>query len=120
MENTGADRGTLLLKHENRWVIQARGDIKTKEYAVLINQPYMSGRAEKEEESIPGSVINFCIRSKEAVVVNNPLLNSRFAVDKYIQKNKTKSILCVPMLNGGELNGVLYLENRPVHFVMAL
>jgi len=33
-------------------------------------------------------------------------------MNPYIQRNQTQSVLCLPLLNQGELVGVLYLENQ--------
>jgi PAS domain S-box-containing protein len=52
------------------------------------------------------------MRSKEVLVVGDAQLDDRFSKDKSIQKHNIKSMACIPILSLGELNAMMYLENR--------
>ena len=41
-----------------------------------------------------------------------PRPNPTFAEDPYIRDRQARSMLCLPLINQGKLNGVLYLENN--------
>jgi PAS domain S-box-containing protein len=110
MANSGAERAVLLLKQENEWFVQARGDIVTEESEVLLNQTF--DPADSETDLIPEPVFNYCQRSKEALVVGDAQLDHRLAEDRMIQDHKIQSIACLPALSQGELKAMLYLENR--------
>lgn len=61
---------------------------------------------------LPLSLVNYVARTKENVVLNRASQEGKFLKDPYIVKNKPLSILCIPLINQGELIGILYLENN--------
>ncbi|MEG4121822.1 ATP-binding protein, partial [Microcoleus sp. N9_B4] len=58
------------------------------------------------------SLVNTVKRSLKPLVLADVGINSQFAGDSYIQNHQPKSVLCSPILNQGQLIGVLYLENN--------
>jgi PAS domain S-box-containing protein len=46
------------------------------------------------------------------VVLGDAMAQNPFSADPYIFKHHARSILCLPLLNQGQLTGVLYLENN--------
>jgi len=109
MTNSGADTVVLLLKQNNDWFVQARGDSASEKHDVLLNRPF--DPTDGQTELIPEPVFNYCRRSHE-VLVGDPRLDHRFAEDKTIQNHNIQSIACTPVLVRGELKAMLYLENR--------
>ena len=65
-----------------------------------------------EAEQLPASVINYVVRTRERLLVNNPANESRFGNDPYIRKFLPKSVLCIPIIYQSKLSGAIYLENR--------
>jgi predicted ATPase/signal transduction histidine kinase len=112
MEHAGSERGVLLLKHDNRWYIQATGDFQKGTYDVLLKLPFTEESYNREDCPLPSSIINLCLHSEESLVIDNALSDSRFNADPYIIRNRVRSALCVPLRYQGRLNGTLYLENR--------
>ncbi|MEG4349300.1 AAA family ATPase [Microcoleus sp. LAD1_D3] len=122
IENAGATRGSLLTKppfssnqSENQWVISATGIVEGNDLTVLTTPQ------QPEEENIsvpllknavPAAIINYVARTKETVVLNDASHEGIFKKDPYIQQNQPKSILCRPLLNQGQLTGIIYLENN--------
>jgi hypothetical protein len=51
-------------------------------------------------------------RTKETIVVNDATSSGQFTTDPYIVAKQTKSILCTPLLNQGQIKGIVYLENN--------
>jgi signal transduction histidine kinase len=117
MENAGADRGVVLLNHNDAWFIQAVGDFKTKQCGVLLKSPYNGKTDDKQGIPVPKSILNICIRAKETIVLNDVLQDKRCSDDAYYKKYKIKSALCIPLIFKGEFNGILYLENSLSHNV---
>jgi signal transduction histidine kinase/CheY-like chemotaxis protein len=110
IENAGAQTGFLILNTDGKWVIEASG---------VVNFHAGDGtHIAKVLQSVPirarlsVSIINYVIRTKESVVLNNAAFESDFATDPYIKKHQTKSILCAPLVNQGDLVGIVYLENN--------
>jgi chemotaxis protein methyltransferase CheR len=118
MANSGAEKAVLLLRQDNDWFVQARGDITSEKYDILLNQPF--DPVDSETYLIPESVFNYCRRSKEVLVVGNAMLDQRFSQDRTIQKYKVISLACFPVLNQGKLKAMLYLENCQLTDVFTL
>jgi PAS domain S-box-containing protein len=108
MANSGAENAVLLIKQENDWLVQARGDSTSEKFDVLLNQPF--DPADRETELIPESVFNYCQRTKDVLALGDAQLDDRFAEDRMII-NKIRSIACLPALSQGEIRAMLYLEN---------
>jgi signal transduction histidine kinase len=51
-------------------------------------------------------------RTQENVVLNDATQDGNFTRDAYIVKQHPKSVLCAPLVNQGQLTGILYLENN--------
>lgn len=59
-------------------------------------------------------IISYVAYTRENVVLNDASLQGIFSCDPYIVKYRPKSVLCMPLVNQGQLIGVLYLENNLV------
>ena len=106
IENAGAERGCLLLFKGNQLCIEALGVSGKEGIEILPSIPY------EESDMVPKTLINYCRRAAESVVVNEAKTEERFNNDPYIQKNQTLSMLCVPITALGNMKGLLYLENN--------
>ena len=112
LENAGAQTTFLILEKENDWVIQAKGSVNSNEMEILQSIPINFLDNDTEIPPFSTSIINYVIRTKENVVLNNAAIEKQFFRDSYIVKTQPKSILCTPLLNQGKLCGILYLENN--------
>lgn len=106
IENAGAQKGYFLLEKSGSWYIEAQVSIDNegKDASILKSIPIRN--------VLPNNIIQYVIRSKSLVALNNALESEQFASDPYIQRMKPKSILCMPLLNQNVLSGILYLENN--------
>jgi predicted ATPase/class 3 adenylate cyclase len=111
IENAGARRGVLLLSRDDELFVEAEGSVLSDEVAVLMSIPLDS---EEGASLVPVGVINFASRTKEVVVLDDAQSDQRFMADPYVQKRETRSVLCQPILNRGQLIGLVYLENELV------
>lgn len=102
IENAGAQRGCLILESNGQWLIEAEGN--NEKVTVLQSQAI-------EANKVPVTLINYVAHAKESVVLHDATQEGQFTNDKYIVKNQTKSALVTPLLNQGQLMGMLYLEN---------
>ncbi|GBO55950.1 high-affnity carbon uptake protein Hat/HatR [Pseudanabaena sp. lw0831] len=103
IENAGAEVGYLILESENGLKIEASGNAGSDEIEVLGSRSM--GNA------IPASIVNFVARTLESVVLGNATQEGKFTGDAYVRAHQPKSLLCMPLINQGELAGILYLEN---------
>lgn len=106
IENSGAQKACILLKSEQGWRIEAERLPGAEETEVLQSLPL-----EEVNGLLPSSVISFCIRTGELVVLGDAANTGRFRNDPYIRQNQTRSLLCMSILNQGNQEGILYLEN---------
>ena len=105
IENAGAERGCLLLFTGNQICIEAIGKTGSDGIEILPSIPL------NEMNIVPNSIVNYCWRSEESIVVNDVLNEERFCSDPYFQDNKILSVMCIPISAQGRINGLLYLEN---------
>ncbi|MEJ2622250.1 MAG: PAS domain S-box protein [Candidatus Thiodiazotropha sp.] len=106
IENAGAQRGTLLLRVEGRWIVAATGEIGKTE--VKISQSL----GVDDSDTVSLGIVRFVIRTKERIVLDDAANQGEFTNDAHIKREKTKSLLCTPLSIRGGLIGVLYLENN--------
>jgi PAS domain S-box-containing protein len=57
-------------------------------------------------------VLHFVLRVRESVILDDAAVHSPFDADPYIRGCRARSILCLPLINRGNLVGALYLENN--------
>jgi predicted ATPase/serine phosphatase RsbU (regulator of sigma subunit)/tRNA A-37 threonylcarbamoyl transferase component Bud32 len=110
-ENSGAERGSFLLKENETWLIQAVGDDRSNFIEVLQGIPIQ----EIEENSkafISKAIVNYVILKREFVLIHDALNAGIFENDPYIKLIQPRSILCFPISNHGNLIAILYLENN--------
>ncbi|NCQ96031.1 MAG: AAA family ATPase [Microcystis aeruginosa W11-06] len=112
IENAGAQKGCLILEKEGNWVIEAQGAIDEETINILQSIPLESIDHDNSIPLLPTSIINYVARTKETIVLNDATSSGQFTNDYYIIAQKTKSILCTPLLNQGQLKGIVYLENN--------
>ncbi|MGI0491639.1 trifunctional serine/threonine-protein kinase/ATP-binding protein/sensor histidine kinase [Alkalinema pantanalense CENA528] len=103
LQNSGGERCALILpNHINEWHIAA---IATPETTELCSQP-LEGNL-----NVPVKLIQYVQNTQEMVVIND-LKTNLPVIDDYLQERQPKSLLCLPILNQGQLIGILYLKNR--------
>jgi signal transduction histidine kinase len=105
VEQAGAERGLLIRpRGVEQWI---EAEAKTGGDSVIVQlRDEQAGAA-----VLPESMLHYVLRTGETVVLDNAAAQSAFGEDPYIRERQTRSILCLPLINQGKLNGVVYLEN---------
>ncbi|MBW4453121.1 MAG: AAA family ATPase [Nostoc indistinguendum CM1-VF10] len=111
IENAGAQTGYLILPTQEKWQIEAMGSIGDEKIAVLQSIPLESISADSTPY-LPSALINYVVRTQESIVLNNAIQEGNFQSEPWIVQRQSKSILCAPLLNQGELAGIVLLENN--------
>lgn len=112
IENAGAQKGFLLLHSQDMWVIEAIATVNSDDVTILQSIPVDSLDTSTQNPLLSTAIINYIARTQENVVLNDAAHEGQFTRDLYIIASQPKSILCIPLLNQGKLNGILYLENN--------
>ncbi len=111
IENAGATKGALLLpKQESLW-IEAIADYIDDASNIQIRSLARSLPLASTQE-LPLTIINRVWRTRETLVLNHSIEESRFSSDEYLSQSLPKSILCLALQNQGKLIAILYLENK--------
>ncbi|MCP4131080.1 MAG: AAA family ATPase [bacterium] len=106
IENAGAEKGFLILETKGVFTIEASDRIGSQEVSVLESIPV------QKSEELSESLVRYVARTKEFLLLNDASNDPTFSSDPYIAERKPKSILCIPVINQGNVTGVLYLENN--------
>ena len=107
LQNSGGDRCALVLPTdlptgESEWLVRA---IATPENTQQCLTPLA------DVPHLPIKLIQYVKNTQEVVIFNN-LDTPLPIVDDYLEAHQPKSVLCLPLLNQGQLRGILYLSNR--------
>ena len=106
LESGGAQKGALIFREDNDWFIRVWG---TSGHQPLITP----ARIPVTRQDIASTaIINYVCNSARDVVLEDAMSNADFPGDPYIQENRPRSILCMPILHQGEVFCILYLENN--------
>jgi diguanylate cyclase (GGDEF)-like protein/PAS domain S-box-containing protein len=106
LENAGAERGLLILRSDHNYHIVASATVQNGKVAVMLQQSQVS------PEQLPLAMFHYVIRTGEKVLLDDASAPNPYATDLYVQKNRLKSVLCLPLKKQARLVGVLHLENR--------
>jgi len=117
MENSGADRGVLLLSEHDKLYIRAGVNVKSHDVEML-DIP-VDDELKGTGYAIPKSVIRFSMNSLKVLTINDTTHAHEFKKDAYFLENKVKALTCFPILNQNKLVGVVYLENNLLQVVFS-
>ena len=106
IENAGAERGVLILKQGTIFSVEA-DLIPDKGYLEI-----MMGMPLSKSVSLPIGLIQNAIRKKETIILSDASGDSQYSHTKQIRNLNLKSILCMPLVSGHNVTGVIYLENN--------
>jgi predicted ATPase/signal transduction histidine kinase/tRNA A-37 threonylcarbamoyl transferase component Bud32 len=108
LEQSGAQRGYLLLTHNGELSIEAEATLDESEGRAAVRQPLPVGSS---SPLLPASIVKYVQRTKERVILDDAAAAGKFSSDEYLSRTKPRSLLCLPILRQAEVVGVLYLEN---------
>jgi PAS domain S-box-containing protein len=106
MENAGAERGLLILVHGDEPRIEAEATTGMAGIEVVIRQTTVA------PTDLPQSALHYVIRTQESVLLDDASADQVYSNDEYVRQNRSRSILCLPIVKQAKLVGVLYLENN--------
>ena len=106
VEQAGAERGLLICPRGVEQRIEAEATTSGDSVTVQLRDEQAGAAV------LPESMLHYVLRTGETVVLDDAAAQSAFGEDPYIRERQTRSILCLPLINQGKLNGVVYLENN--------
>ncbi|MBI5517124.1 MAG: AAA family ATPase [Deltaproteobacteria bacterium] len=109
MENAGAERAVLLLERDGQLAVEAEARVGDGEGAAAAAGAHDGGEG---LAGLPEAVLNYAVRSRAAVVLEDARASRTFASDPYVRSAGPRSVLCQPVVSLGAVKGVIYLENN--------
>ncbi|MEG4231451.1 ATP-binding protein [Microcoleus sp. Pol11C3] len=110
MKNTGADKGALILPNGNQWEIAAISAIDN--FGVERAIDLSSVTLDENSDILPLKIVDYVKNLLKPLIVRDLAQQRDWDSNSYILKYQPQSLLCWPILDQGNLVGILYLENR--------
>jgi predicted ATPase/signal transduction histidine kinase len=120
VENAGAQKGLLILERDGELYVEAEVHADQTGSMRLPSVPLETLGHDQNNSLLPVTMINYVVRTKSQVVLNDATNSGMFTDDPYISRYQPKSVLCSPLLNQGLLIGLLYLENNLITHAFTL
>lgn len=105
VENAGATAGALVIWEDGEPRVRGRVLAGTEVEIRTVNEPL------RRTHVVPRSVVLGVARLKEPTIIDDCKQELRFARDPYFLVQSCRSAAALPIVHGGQLSGVLYLEN---------
>jgi PAS domain S-box-containing protein len=102
----GAERSLLIVPRDTEPQIEAEATTSSDMVVVELRREPVT------ETALPVSVLQYVLRTRENLVLDEAATEPPFAADPYIRHHQARSILCLPLITQTKLIGVLYLENN--------
>lgn len=106
MENAGAERGFIIRKSSKQMEVMAASEDSGKSTQVL------SEVSNVLEGNLSQSVVNYVFKSGKGIIVAEAQTDNRCSKDTYVLEKNPQSIMAAPIVNRGELTGLIYFENN--------
>jgi predicted ATPase/signal transduction histidine kinase len=106
LEHAGAERGLLILLNGDAPQIEAEATTGHGTVHVTVRQ------AAATSADLPQSALQYVLRTRERVVLDDASADSVYAEDPYVRQTRPRSVLCLPIVKQATLVGALYLENN--------
>jgi transcriptional regulator with GAF, ATPase, and Fis domain len=98
---TNADKGFLILLEGNELRVKVARNLKRENLADAL-------------QHLSDSIVEKVVKTKKAVIVSDALHDQEFSNAMSVMSLKLSSVMCVPLLERGNLLGVLYVGNDSV------
>jgi len=106
IEITGADKGFLILTEGETLNIKVARNLKQENIADAVSQ-------------LSDSIIAKVVRGKKPLMISDAMNDDAFAGAKSVMQLKLTSVICVPLLEGGRLLGIIYVGNDSIASLFA-
>jgi PAS domain S-box-containing protein len=105
IEHAGAARGLLILVRDGGARIEAEATTGRGRIEVAVRRTAIT------PSDLPQSLLHYVTRTQESVLLDDASTDKVYSKDQYVERKRSKSILCLPIVKQKKLVGALYLEN---------
>jgi len=116
LTNAGAQKAVLLMPQAQQWQLLSLaqlledGTVETSQHSQLLTA----------ESSVPIRVIQYVKNTQKSVLIDEGKTEISGIIEGYLLKYQPQSVLCVPLLNQGQLVAIVYLEHPTTKKVFTL
>lgn len=107
LADAGAERGHFVLLHDGDPVLVASGPTETSDTPPLTHIPL-----DQCDDILPTSLARLVLRTGESVIIHDARADARSVADRYVVRHRPRALAGVPIINHGQLLGLLILEHR--------
>ena len=108
LEHADAERGVLILLRDDTPWIEAEVRTAHKTVDVRLRQETVA------PAEMPNSLLRTVLQTRQSLILDDASAPNPFSADAYLQQQRVRSVLCLPLLRQAKLIGLLYLENNLV------
>jgi len=101
IEISSADKGFLILMDGDQLAVKVARNLKRENIADAISQ-------------LSDSIVAKVVKSRKPVIISDAMNDAEFAGSKSIMKLKLTSVICCPLLDKGNLIGLIYVGNDSI------
>lgn len=109
LENAGGQRGSFVVKRDGRWMIEG---LSTSDQPGATPARALPLDSPDGAHTLPVTLVRQVLESQQAVVLADARSPEHIARDSYLRQVPVQSLLCMPLVRQGHLEGALYMENR--------
>jgi PAS domain S-box-containing protein len=106
IEHAGAERSLLIRPLGDELQIEAEATITGNDVTVHLRD------TSETAAMFPESVVRYVARTRKDVILDDASAGNPFSGDPYIAQRRARSVVCLPLVNQGRLNGIIFLENN--------
>jgi PAS domain S-box-containing protein len=107
VKHAGAERGLLIVPRGDELQIEVEAIASGEDVTVHLRD------GDRAASGLPESPLRHVMRTQETVILDDASAQNPFSADPYIVQRRTRSMLCLPLMNQGKLIGLFYFENNP-------
>lgn len=102
---------------ESRFLRQKRNGDEVSVAAILSGSQIGADLLEplSRAHAVAQRIVQLVVRSREHILLDDALADTRFAQDPYLCATAIRSVLAVPLLHQGRMCGVIYLDHEAAH-----
>lgn len=104
---SGAERALFFYRRSGRLVLVAEAESDG-----AVRYDPRGHEVLDDRNSIPHTVLLYSLRTGKPVLEHNAFVEGEYLSDPYVASSRVRSLLSMPLLRGGQVQGLLYLENR--------
>ena len=108
LEHSGGERAVLILADGDELRFEAEGTALRDSVEVNFRQTPLAAA------ELPETILRYVLRSRVSVLVDDASVENPYSDDAYFMQNRSRSILCLPLVKYKSAIGVLYIENTRV------